>query len=189
VKNFAAILFLSQGVPMFVAGDEVRRTQKGNNNAYCQDNAISWFDWALVDRNAETLRFFKAMIALRRRHRSLQRREFFSGKQNSWGIQDITWHGCKLGAPGWNDPESRVLAFTLAGVEATEFDLHVMLNMEPGTLEFDVPKLEGKSWKIFADTAKAAPDDIAAEGQERDFTGETYAVEGRSVVILVSADE
>jgi glycogen operon protein len=82
-----------------------------------------------------------------------------------------------------------VLAFTLAGVEASEADIHVMLNMEGGTLDFDVPKLDGKRWKIFADTSKASPDDIAAEGQERDFTGETYAVEGRSVVILVSADE
>jgi len=188
VKNFAAILMLSQGVPMFVAGDEIRRTQNGNNNAYCQDNEISWFDWGRVDENRDVFRFFKNMIALRRQHRSLQRRDFLTGQKNSWGIPDIAWHGCKLDGAPWDDPEARVLAFTLAGVEPTEEDLHVILNMSPETLEFEVPHLDGKRWRIFADTSKASPDDIAELGQERDFSGTGYLAEPRSVVILVSTD-
>jgi isoamylase len=189
VKNFAAILLLSQGVPMFVAGDEVRRTQHGNNNAYCQDNEISWFDWRLVEEHRDVFRFFRNMIALRRRHRSLQRRDFFTGKPNSWGVPDVIWHGCKLNAPPWHDPSSHVLAFTLAGIEATEPDLHVMLNMDAATLDFELPKEAGKVWRVFADTSKPAPEDITEVGEERPFTGETYAVEGHSVVILVSADD
>jgi glycogen operon protein len=188
VKNFATVLMLSHGVPMFVAGDEIRRTQHGNNNAYCQDNEISWFDWGLVDANRDIFRFFKNMIALRKQHRSLQRRDFLTGRKNSWGIPDIAWHGCKLDGPPWDDPEARVLAFTLAGVEPTEEDLHVILNMSPDTLEFEVPHLDGKRWRIFADTSKASPDDISELGQERDLSGSEYLVEGRSVVILVSAD-
>ena len=94
IKNFAAVLFLSQGVPMFVAGDEVGRTQRGNNNAYCQDNELSWFDWTLVESNAELFRFFKQMIALRRGHASLRRRSFFTG-----GAQPARHRGHPLARP------------------------------------------------------------------------------------------
>src|SRR5579863_2754334 len=113
VKNFAAILMLSQGVPMFVSGDEVRRTQEGNNNAYCQDNEINWFDWTLVDKHHDVFQFFKRMIAFRRNCPTLLRNGFFKGQVNQRGLADISWHGCRLNSPGWNDPSSRVLAFTL----------------------------------------------------------------------------
>jgi isoamylase len=119
IKNFTVILLLSQGVPMIVAGDEVRRTQRGNNNAYCQDNEISWFDWYLVQRNQEIFRFFKEMIAFRARHPVVHRRRFFTGEMNERGLADIAWHGCQLNAPGWSDPTSAVLAFTMAGFDMT----------------------------------------------------------------------
>jgi isoamylase len=188
IKNFAAVLFLSQGVPMFVAGDEVGRTQGGNNNAYCQDSPISWFDWELTERNADLFRFFRGMIGLRRRHASLRRHSFLSGRPNRRGRDDIHWHGLELDQPDWNDPGSRLLAFTLAGEEPLEPDLHVMMNMDDSPHDFAVPVSEDRGWYRFADTARSSPDDIADEGEEQPFEGGRCTVEGRSIVILVSPD-
>ena len=188
IKNFAAILFLSQGVPMFVAGDEIGRTQGGNNNAYCQDSDISWFDWQLTESNADLFRFFKGMISLRRRHASLRRSGFLTGRPNRRGLDDIRWHGLELDQADWDNGGSRVLAFTLAGEAPLEPDLHVMMNMDDATHDFAVPPRKGFRWVLFADTAKASPDDIAEPGKERPFEGERCPVEGRSIVILVSQD-
>jgi glycogen operon protein len=188
VKNFAAVLFLSQGVPMFVAGDEVGRTQHGNNNAYCQDNDLSWFDWTLLERNADLFRFFKRMIGLRRRHASLRRRAFLTGGLNRRGLQDVRWHGLELDQPEWHDPGSRVLAFTIAGDEPLEPDLHVMMNMDDADHDFAVPVDGDRRWILFADTAKASPEDIAEPGEAWPFEGERCTVEGRSIVILESQD-
>ena len=187
IKNLAAILFLSQGVPMFVAGDEVARTQQGNNNAYCQDNEISWFDWELVAQNADLFRFFKQMISLRRRHPSLCRTTFLTGGLNRRGEQDIRWHGLELDQPDWGSG-ARALAFTLAGDEPLEPNLHVMMNMDDSAHDFAVPLGDGFRWTLFADTARESPDDIAEPGAEQPFEAERCAVEGRSVVILVSQD-
>jgi glycogen operon protein len=187
VKNFCAILMLSQGVPMFVAGDEVRRTQGGNNNAYCQDNELTWFDWGLVDENADTLRFFQRMIAFRKEHRALQRRNFFTGEVGPRGLPDVAWHGQDLGPPAWSDPDGRVLAFTIAGIESDP-DIHVMMNMDDQERAFGLPSIEDRSWRVFADTSLPSPRDIAEPGRERALRGDTYPVEGRSIVILVSAD-
>jgi isoamylase len=191
IKNFASILFLSQGVPMFVAGDELGRTQQGNNNAYCQDSEISWFDWTLVETNADILRFFRELIALRRRQKNLQRRSFLTGALNRRGLPDIQWHGLELGQPEW-EGSSRVLAFTLAADDLDWFnpeaDLHVMLNMDDQPHDFAVPMLEDRGWFVFADTDRPSPEDIAAPGEERPFDGDRYTVSGRSVVILASAD-
>jgi glycogen operon protein len=185
MKNFAAILLLSQGVPMLTAGDEVRRTQKGNNNAYCQDNEISWFDWSLVRKNRALFRFWKLMIDFRKRHPALHRPRFFTGQTNERGLADISWHGCELGKPGWNDPEARALAFTLAGF-GDEPDLHVMLNMYWDALGFEVPQVKGRSWYLAVDTAEAAPLDIALPGHEKLLPVDGIFVQGRSVVVLIS---
>jgi glycogen operon protein len=189
IKNFASILFLSQGVPMFVAGDEVGRTQRGNNNAYCQDNDLSWFDWTLTEANDDLFRFFSGMIRLRRLHASLRRRTFLTGHANRRGLQDIRWHGLELDQPGWGDGGSRVLAFTLAGEDPLEPDLHVMMNMDENAHDFAVPQEDDRRWAVFADTAKASPDDIAEPGQERPFDGDRCTVEGGSIVILTSQDD
>ncbi|MFL6575977.1 MAG: glycogen debranching protein, partial [Povalibacter sp.] len=129
-KNLLAILFLSQGVPMILAGDEVLRSQQGNNNAYSQDNEMSWFDWRLTESNRDTLRFTRELIALRKRHPSLHRRSFLSGSTAADSVMpDIEWHGERLKDPPWHDPDARLLAFTLAGVTPEEPPLHVVLNM------------------------------------------------------------
>jgi glycogen operon protein len=185
VRNFAAILLLSRGVPMMLAGDEVRRTQGGNNNAYCQDNATSWFDWTLVTTHADLLRFWKGMIDFRKRHAALHRGEFFTGAMNDRGLVDVTWHGTQLNNPAWNDPEARTLAATLAGFDG-DCDIHVMLNMHWDPRSFALPVVPGRKWLCAADTAQAPPLDIADAGAERPVSGGTYTVGGRSVVVLVN---
>jgi isoamylase len=187
IKNFAALLMLSQGVPMFVAGDEIRRTQKGNNNAYCQDNEISWFDWNLVEKNADIFRFFKLMINFRTCycHSALRRRYFFSGEVNERGLADISWHSCKLFSPGWHDPNGRVLAFTLGGFEG-EADIHVMLNMYWEELEFEIPPIKNRKWYRVVDSALPSPLDIVEPGEETLVSGNVYRVKDRSTVVLIS---
>ena len=111
-KNFLAMLMLSRGVPMLLAGDEVLRSQGGNNNAYCQDNALSWFDWSLVESNRDMLRFTRELIALRRRHACLTANRFFDGSPvPGRGIPDIAWHGARLNEPAWHDGQGRFLQF------------------------------------------------------------------------------
>jgi len=186
IKNFAAILLLSQGTPMIVAGDEVRRTQRGNNNAYCQDNEISWFDWDLVQRNHDIFRFFKEMIAFRGRHPIVHRPRYFTGEANERGLLDIAWHGCKLNSPGWSDPRSSVLAFTMGGFD-NEADLHVMLNMSGQDLDFEVPPVLGRPWWRAVDTSLPSPQDIAQPGDEIEIKPDvSYRVNARSVVVLIS---
>jgi len=185
VRNFAALLLLSRGVPMFVAGDEARRTQKGNNNAYCQDNDTSWFDWTLVETNNGLYRFWKRMIEFRKSHAALHLGQFFTGAVNDRGLTDVTWHGTKLNAPRWDDPNARTLGMTLAGFGGDP-DIHVMMNMYWDSLDFDVPAVPGRSWFRAVDTAQAPPLDIADAGSEAPVAANTYTVQGRSVVVLVS---
>jgi isoamylase len=186
IKNFAAILLLSQGVPMIVAGDEIRRTQRGNNNAYCQDNEISWFNWDLVQHNQDVFRFFKEMIAFRHRHPILRRRGFFTGERNERGFLDVAWHGCKLNFPGWFDSGSSVLAYTMGGFDGDD-DLHVMLNMSGQDLDFDIPPVPGRNWRRVVDTSLPSPQDIAVSGDEIEVKPDDhYRVNTHSVVVLIS---
>lgn len=186
IKNFATILLLSRGVPMILAGDEVRRTQKGNNNAYCQDNEISWFDWSLVEGNSHLLRFWQLMIQFRKYHPTLQHPDYFSGHEmNERGIADISWHGCQLYSPGWDDPQARVLAFTLGGFNGAA-DLHVMINMYQEMLNFEIPPLRDRQWYRTVDTAQAYLFDITEPGQESLITDNIYPVARHSITILIS---
>ncbi len=185
VRNFMAILLLSRGVPMFVAGDEVRRSQKGNNNAYCQDNEISWFDWTLVDKNSDLLRFCRSMIRFRKMHAAVRRDQFFNGSMNERGLKDVLWHGTKLHSPGWDDAGARSLAMTLAGFDG-DSDLHVMFNMFWESLDFELPVVPGRRWRLAVDTAQPSPHDIADPGSESDVPGNTRRVEARSVVVLLN---
>ena len=185
VRNFLAILLLSRGVPMFVAGDEVRRSQKGNNNAYCQDNEISWFDWTLVDKHSDLLRFCRNMIHFRKMHPAVRRDQFFNGSLNDHGLKDVSWHGTKLNSPGWDDPDARALAMTLAGFDG-DSDVHVIFNMFWGSLEFELPIVPGRRWCVAVDTAQPSPHDIADPGSEPDVFENMHLVQGRSVVILVN---
>jgi glycogen operon protein len=185
VKNFATILMLSQGIPMFVSGDEVRRTQRGNNNAYCQDNEITWFDWTLPEKHPDLFRFWRNIIDFRKKHPIVHRSRFFSGEVNERNLADITWHGCKLYSPDWQNVNSRTLAFTLGGFGG-EADIHVMLNMYWEPLVFEFPQAGDRSWFRAVDTSLASPSDIADPGREVRIEGSGYIVNGRSIVVLIS---
>ena len=185
IRNFAALLLLSRGVPMMLAGDEVRNTQKGNNNPYCQDNEIGWLNWALTQQHSGLLRFWSRMIDFRKRHAALRCRHFFTGAVNDRGLVDVTWHGTELGSPGWGDPGARVLALTLAGFNG-DADIHVMLNMYWESLDFALPFVPGRSWHKAVDTAAPSPHDIADPGNEPEVGASLLTLQPRSVVVLVS---
>lgn len=187
-KIFMAVLFLSQGIPMLLAGDELLRTQRGNNNVWCQDNPLGWLDWNLMERNQDMLRFVREMIAFRKRHPSLMRRRFLSGARKHGGdrFPDIQWHGQRLNEPKWDDPESRVLAFTLAARTEGEEDIHALLNMSAAPCEFELPRLADRGWYLAVDTALASPADIVAPDGQTRVSQAPYAAAPRSVVVLES---
>lgn len=152
--NCLAILFVSQGMPMLLGGDEAGRTQQGNNNAYCQDNEISWFDWTLVERNADLVRFTSKLIAFRRGHPTLRRDRFFTGKSDDGKPPDVSWHGVRLGEPDFG-PGSRALAMHLAGGKDSSEggDLYFAVNAWVEPLTFQLPTSEGR-WRRVIDTAR-----------------------------------
>ena len=184
-KNSIAILLLSQGVPMLLAGDEVLNTQDGNNNGYCQDNELTWFDWELTDENADMLFFVQQMIALRKRHPSLMRRRFLTGEcAPGRHIPDIQWHGTELDAPLWLDPDSQVLAFTLAAFKDKEADLHVILNMSDIDLTMQLPIDLDRKWHLAVDTAINSAQGLVPPEKQRPLKGNDYSVQPRSVVVF-----
>jgi len=184
-KNFLAVLMLSRGVPTLLAGDEVLRTQHGNNNAWCQDNEIGWFDWRLTEHNRDLLRYTRELIALRRRHPSLTTNRFFTGSPvPERDLPDVVWHGVRLNEPLWDDPQARMLAFTIAGQRDEEEDLHVVLNMSGESLEAPLPVLRERRWHLALDTAQPAPADILARKRQTPVVGAAYPVAPRSVVVL-----
>ena len=162
-RNFVAVLLLSQGVPMLTAGDEVLRTQRGNNNAYCQDNDISWLDWSFAPAARAMLRFTRELIALRKRHPSLRRARFLNGHA-AGAPAEIQWYGERLEPPAWQDAHARVLCFTLTGVTPQERALHVMINMASTVRNLPLPDAAIRNWRRFADTTRVAPDDVVPAG-------------------------
>jgi glycogen operon protein len=182
-----AILMLTQGVPMLLAGDEVLRTQRGNNNTWCQDNEVSWFDWELPEVNHEMLRFTRMMIALRRRHACLMHRRFLTGRErDGFWFPDITWHGLSLNKPLWNIPDARILAFTLGRVKPHHEDLHVILNMGTVDLDMPLPEIPGHDWCRVVDTACDSPRDILEPANQTLQSDLVYTACSRSVVVFES---
>ena len=182
IKNLAAILLLSQGVPMVLAGDEMGRTQQGNNNPYCQDNEISWLNWRLMRQHRDLFRFFKQLIAFRKQHAVLRRRTY----QNLDEVPDFLWHGIKPGQTDWGW-HSRFLGLQLVGGE-TESDLLIYANSYEGQLTVELPAPSRHSrWYRFVDTALTPPHDIRAGGKlARLVKPSSYDVAPHSVVVLVS---
>jgi glycogen operon protein len=186
-KNFMAILLLSQGVPMILAGDEVLRTQQGNNNGCCQDNEMSWFDWRLTEKNREMLRFVTKMILFRKRHPCLMRTHFLTGKKKEGApFADVTWHGIKLNEPLWNDPDAQILAYTLGRQREREEDLHIVFNMSDQGVEMPLPPLSGWAWYSAIDTGQPSPGDIFEPGDQPLIKESSYRVSSQSVVVFES---
>jgi len=184
-KNVFAILLLSHGVPMLLAGDELLNSQHGNNNGYCQDNELSWIDWNMAEQNADMLRFVQLMIALRKRHISIMRRRFLSGKSvNERGLPEIQWHGTQLNQPLWADAKSQILAFTLVGIDSDEVDLHVVMNMSDQQVSIDLPVIPNRAWCLSLDTSLASPQDIVPLKDQQQLIDNFYQVNGRTVVVF-----
>jgi len=184
-RNFLAILMLSRGVPMLLAGDEVLRSQGGNNNAYCQDNELSWFDWRLTASNRAMVRFTRELIALRRRHPSLTRNRFFRGERlPNRGIPDVAWYGPGLEAPSWQLGHVRFLACTIAGLTRDEEDLHLLFNMSENEIQALLPSIANRRWHVALNTAAVPPGDFTARPDQRPFAAASYLVGPRSVVVL-----
>jgi glycogen operon protein len=179
IKNFFTLLLLSRGVPMLLGGDEMRRTQGGNNNPYNQDNATNWFDWTLAETHAPLIRFVRRLIAFRKAHPALCQPIFYSGAIGDRGIPDIAWHGTLLNDPGFGGPDARALACTIAGLRGSD-DLHVMINMFWEALEFEVP---AGAWQVAVDTFAAPPDDTP-EGSGPPQSPARWRVGARSIVVL-----
>ena len=184
-KNVFAILLLSQGVPMLLAGDEFLNSQNGNNNAYCQDNELTWLDWGMAAQNADMLRFVQQMIALRKRHPSIMRRRFLTGKViEGKGMADISWHGIQPNNPQWNDPEARLLAFTLASREVHEPDLHIVMNMSDENAAVELPVISGKKWCLALDTSLPSFQDILSPQDQKPVNSPLYLVNNKTVVVF-----
>jgi isoamylase len=192
MKNAAAMLLMSQGIPMILMGDEVARSQNGNNNTYCQDNELSWFDWNLVRKNCEQFRFFKELIRFRHLHPALRNRWHLSGRDYAAsGYPDVSWHGTSAWRPDWSS-ESRTLAFMLCGKHARgghvpDDYLYVAMNMHWEGRGFELPRLPGDMlWHVFANTSAAPPEDIWEPGSEPSLGEQHYFMMGpRSVAVLV----
>ncbi|MGF1499783.1 MAG: glycogen debranching protein GlgX [Elainellaceae cyanobacterium] len=184
IKNLLTILFISQGTPMLLMGDEVRRTQSGNNNGYCQNNPLSWFNWDAIHAHQEVLRFVKQLIAFTQslalfRQRSILKINYHRHRPH------IIWHGVMLGQPDWSD-DSHSLAFTLHHPQAGE-TLHVMLNAYWQPLTFELPPLQrDQHWHRIVDTAKPYPEDIFGPQGAQLIADDTYRVGDRSAVVLVA---
>lgn len=175
IKNFCTLLFLSNGTPMFCAGDEFMNTQKGNNNPYNQDNEITWLDWDLLPSNQDIFRFFKSMIAFRKAHPSIARSRYWR--------DDIRWYGV-AGRPDLSY-DSRCLAFFLAGASLGDSDIYVMINGTSRPVTFVIQRGEEGDWKRVIDTSLPSPADICEPGAEVKGGGRQYVVSARSIVVLI----
>jgi isoamylase len=194
LKNFFTTLLVSLGTPMILGGDEIGRTQKGNNNAYCQDNEISWYDWSLLEKNKGLFRFVKEMIAFRLRHPCFMRPEFYTGREGSYNaIPDISWYDEKGGAPNW-DKLGYPLALLINGRHAEvtrdrdNNDFYIMFNASLDHVVFSIPAAnDRRQWFRVVDTTFLSPHDILSEGSEEPLAlPNKYRVKSRSVVILIS---
>jgi isoamylase len=190
-KNFACLLLFSAGTPMILGGDEFLRTQRGNNNAYCQDNPINWFDWRQADRNADMQNFFRKAIALTRRFPILQRRKFMLGKDlDNDQIADITWFDNSGNRPDWNNPTIRTLNLMLDGSEedspAGEYLLFLVFNADPSLQRVSLPRRNDTRWHRIIDTSLPGTDDFLDPGQEILLDPQDhYLANGRSTVVLL----
>jgi glycogen operon protein len=190
-KNFICYLLFSAGTPMLLGGDELLRTQHGNNNAYCQDNEISWFDWTLVQRNRDFFDFVKKAIRFSRRWPALRRRGFFSGGDSNRDARpDIRWYGTHLDDPRWYDDEARTIAFQLDGAEADragDYLLFIIFNADWQEKWVQIPHPGAqRTWYRVVDTSLAAGDDFVPDGEVRLDPADAYIAPPRSSVVLLA---
>ncbi|MFV2058623.1 MAG: glycogen-debranching protein, partial [Thiohalomonadales bacterium] len=190
IKNMIATLMLSRGVPMLLGGDEFRRSQAGNNNAYCQDNAVSWYDWTLLEKNTELFQFVRSIIALRRQFPVLSEERFYSA-------QEIQWFGPNLSTPDWNGGNGLLACMINANKESGE-RLYLLFNATVDTVTFVLPTLpSGQIWRLFQDTSQPMVGDTDTDTvspetkrpvQQATITIGNYALRDHALAILSTAD-
>ncbi|MDR3284688.1 MAG: glycogen debranching protein GlgX [Treponema sp.] len=194
IKNMFLTLMLSQGTPMILGGDEFRRTQDGNNNAYCQDTELSWYDWTLKEKNAELFRFCKLAINFRRQHPAFRRPEFFEGLDHSGdSVPDIAWYNRSAKPPDWQRLD-KFLAFYINGdktemlSEQNDPDFYIMCNADTKDTSAVLPPLaSGKRWARCVDTSIPSPDDFLESGNEEALgTPRVYVLPARSMAVLMA---
>ena len=204
-RNFLATLLLSQGIPMIVAGDEIGRTQGGNNNAYCQDDEISWVDWTMTPRREALLDFTSALIGLRRAHRTFRRRKFLTGNEvGARRVKDVAWlkpDGLEMAPGDWEPDHVRCLGVYLAGGGIDDVDPHghaivdddflVLFNADSGDQGFTLPDLPGGAWNLVVDTFEDAglppPRGQRAGDASALHAGDVFALRARSTAVLQRA--
>jgi len=179
IKNFMLSLLISRGVPMLLGGDEFRRTQRGNNNAYCQDNETSWHDWSCLEQHREIFRFTRGMIAFRQAHRMLSAEEFYTDAEIHW----FNPHG---DLPHWTDPQEKQFACLIH--EDEQCALYLMFNAGADAVDFWLPPVRPEAqWHVAVDTARDAPQDLFAPGEEPVCEDpRTYHLNPRSSAILLT---
>lgn len=197
IKNFMATLMLSQGTPMLLGGDEFRRTQQGNNNAYCQNNEISWYNWDLLEKNKEIFEFCRKIIDLRKRHPVFRRAHFFTGQDKDLDhIRDVHWFRHDGTEQKW-DKKCRMLTCLMdgsskeTGAELDDNDVCILINIDFKNHSFLIPAAPpGKKWYLAVDTAKPTPDDVVTPGQEVCLPNQCkYRLSQRSMIVLFSKQE
>jgi glycogen operon protein len=192
-KNHLCTLLFSAGTPMLLGGDEMLRTQRGNNNAYCHDSELSWFDWTLCDENRDILQFTRRALAFVAKYPVFRRRTFFSGRDTNGDVYpDIRWYGPNLDAPAWDDPEARTLGYLLDGNEADSgaADYLVLVILHPhwdkGSFRLPDPG-SGRAWHRVMDSSLPPGEDFAAPGEEAPLPiANTYALAPRTNVVLLA---
>jgi glycogen operon protein len=181
VKNFLAATLLSLGVPMIGMGDEVRRTQLGNNNAYCQDNQTSWFDWSLLKKHEDVLRF----VTLLNERRVLRTDDHERNRLSLSTLLSravISWHGLRLNQPDWSDP-SHCLA--IAGeLRHERLAIHLMFNASHDAQSFELPTASDQPWRRWIDTTLSSPHDITPWLEAPPVPGCSYVVQSHAVALL-----
>ena len=189
IKNFFAYTLLSLGTPMLLMGDEIRRTQLGNNNAYCQDNELNWFDWSQVDECATLRRFLRKLVRFRLRY-GYDLDDDHKTLAEDLREAKITWHGVHLEQPDWS-PNSHSLALTItsdvAPIPGGQYLTHMIFNAFWSALDFDLPPLPpGSAWRLLLDTGLPSPDDIYERSYAIAVSSSSYRAAPRSVVVFVA---
>jgi glycogen operon protein len=196
IKNFLTLIMISQGVPMILAGDEFMRTQRGNNNAYCQDNEISYLDWSLAETNNDLVDFVRKLIDFRKRHPHFWQENYFTGRDLDLdAIKDINWYSEDLKPPDWNNPEKGFLAFLIKGneligvsEEEKKCDILIILNALKEEKSFQLPRIHpGAVFSRILDTSLSQGLDLLEEEDTQPLPGHVYhIVAPQSIVILIS---
>ena len=190
MKNFLLTLMISQGVPMLLAGDEFKRTQNGNNNAYCQDNPISWINWEYAESNRFFLDFVKRLIQFRKDHPVFRRGHFFQGKDlNNNGLQDIKWMDEHLHHPDWDKGSTHSIAFSIDGslIETPDNDFFVIFNAGNQDKWQKIPAPpDNKAWYQAINTFLDNIESIAPPGQEPLVSKNSILIKPRSSIVLLT---